>query len=110
VNDQEPVVAPFESYVEFQEDEGEDLSVQECSLVHSNNDDNFQQEEPQVNHVEINQQETSSLHIPAVVPEQFDQLPLQQGEQVSVQPEDDTVKILVCSFYHRQCYTIVTQP
>jgi hypothetical protein len=94
LNDQEPVAAPLESYAEFHEDEGEELSVQECSLVHSSDDDKFQEEEPQVNHVEINQQETSSLHIPTVVQEQFDQLPLQQGEQLLVQPEDDTPYIL----------------
>jgi hypothetical protein len=79
LDDQEPVVAPLESYAEFHEDEDEELSVQVCSLVHSSDDDKFQEEEPQVNYVEFNQQETSSLHIPAVVQEQFDQIPLQQG-------------------------------
>jgi hypothetical protein len=39
LNDHEPVVVPLESYAEFHEDEGEDLSVQECSLVHSSDDD-----------------------------------------------------------------------
>ena len=77
LNDQEPIVAPLESYAEFHEDEGEELSVQESSLVHSSDDDKFQEEDPQVNHVEINQQETSSLHIPTVFQEQFNQLPLQ---------------------------------
>jgi hypothetical protein len=62
LNDQEPVVAPLESYAEFQEDEGEDLNAQECSLVPSISDDEkFQEEEPQVNQVELDQQETSSL-------------------------------------------------
>jgi hypothetical protein len=39
LNDQEPVAAPLESYAEFQEDEGEDLNAQECSLVPSISDD-----------------------------------------------------------------------
>jgi len=39
--------------------------------------------------VELNQQETPSLFIPAVVQGQFDQLPLQLGEQLLVQSEDD---------------------
>jgi hypothetical protein len=77
LNDKEPVSAPLESYAKFHEDGGETLSVQECSLVHSSDDDKFQEGEPQVNHVEINQQETSSLHIPAIIQEQFYQLPLQ---------------------------------
>jgi hypothetical protein len=81
----EPVVAPLESYAEFHEDEDEELSFQVCSI----NDDKVWQEEPQVNYAEFNQQETSSLHIPTVVQEQFDQLLLQQGEQPLVQPEDD---------------------
>jgi hypothetical protein len=63
-------------------------------LVHSSDDDKYQEQEPQVNHVEFNQQETSSLHIPTVIQEQFYQQPLQQGEQLLVQPEDDTPYIL----------------
>jgi hypothetical protein len=38
----------------------------------------------------LNQQETSCLHIPAIVQEQFDHMPLQQHKQLLVQPEDDT--------------------
>jgi hypothetical protein len=33
LDDLEPIVAPVESHAEFQEDEGEDLNTQECSLV-----------------------------------------------------------------------------
>jgi hypothetical protein len=29
----EPIATPFESHAEFQEDEGEDLNTQQCSLV-----------------------------------------------------------------------------
>jgi hypothetical protein len=92
LNDQEPVAAPLESYVEFHEDQ--ELSAQVCSSVHSSDEDKFQEEEPQVNHVEFNQQETSSFHIPTMVQEQLDQLPLQHEEQILVQPEDDTPYIL----------------
>jgi hypothetical protein len=37
----------------------------------------------------MDQQETSSVHIPVVVQEQLDQIPLQQEESLLVQPEDD---------------------
>jgi hypothetical protein len=68
LDDPEPIVAPFESHVEFQEDEGEDLNTQECSLVPPiSEDEKFQEEEPQVNQVEISQQEFSSLPITVVV-------------------------------------------
>ena len=68
LDDLEPIVAPFESHAEFQEDEGEDLNTQECSLVPPiSEDEKFQVEEPQVNQVEINQQEFSSLPITIVV-------------------------------------------
>jgi hypothetical protein len=52
-------------------------------------DDEVWQEEPQVNYAELDQQETSSVHIPVVVQEQLDQIPLQQEEPLLVQPEDD---------------------
>jgi hypothetical protein len=46
----EPIIAPFESNAEFQEDEGEDLNTQECSLVPLiSEDEKFQEKEPQVN-------------------------------------------------------------
>jgi len=90
LNDQEPVVAPLESYVEFQEDKEEVLSVKECSVVPSIGDDEkFREEEPQVNQEELEQQETSFVPIPTVVREQLDQIPLQQEEPLLVQPEDD---------------------
>jgi hypothetical protein len=55
LDDPKPIAAPFESCVEFQEDEGEDLNTQECSLVPPiSEDEKFQEEEPQVNQVEIN--------------------------------------------------------
>ena len=90
LDDHETIFAPLESYVDFHEDEYEESSAQLCSFVHSSDGDKFQEEEPQVNHVEISQQETSSFHIPTIFQEQFDQLPLQQGEQILVQPEGDT--------------------
>jgi hypothetical protein len=92
LNEPEPIVAPFESHAEFQENEGEDLNTQECSLVPLfSEDENFQndEEEPQVNQVEISQQEISSLPITSVVQEQLDPIPLQQKEPLLVQPEDD---------------------
>jgi hypothetical protein len=46
LDDLEPIVAPFESHAEFQEDEGEDLNTQECSLVPPiSEDEKFQEEE-----------------------------------------------------------------
>jgi hypothetical protein len=90
---------------EFQEDEGEDVITLECSWVppisedeRLQADEKFQEEEPQVNQVEINQQgissvpilvEASSLPITTVVQEQLDPIPLQQEEPLLVQPEDD---------------------
>ena len=66
------------------------LNTQECSLVPPiSEDENFQEEEPQVNQVEISQHEFSSLPIIVVVQEQLDQTPLQQEELLLVQPEDD---------------------
>jgi hypothetical protein len=62
LDDLEPIAAPFESQAEFQEDEGEDLNTQECSMVPPiSEDEKFQEEEPQVNQVEISQQEFSSF-------------------------------------------------
>jgi hypothetical protein len=37
------------------------------SLISSSDDDKFQKEEQQISHVELNQQETLSLHIPMVI-------------------------------------------
>jgi hypothetical protein len=95
----QPIAAPIESQAEFQEDEGEDVITLECSWVPPiSEDEKFQEEEPQVNQVEINQQgissvpileEASSLPITAVVQEQLDPIPLQQEEPLLVQPEDD---------------------
>jgi len=66
------------------------LTVQECSLVPSISDDEkFRDEEPQVNLVELDQQETSSTPLLVVVQEQLDHTPLQQEEPLLVQPEDD---------------------
>ena len=67
LDDLELVVAPLEWYAEFQEDEVEDLNTQGCSLVPSGEDDKFQEEEPQVNQVELDQQEMSYVPIPMVV-------------------------------------------
>jgi hypothetical protein len=54
--------------VEFLEDEGEDFNTQECSLVPPISEyEKFQEEEPHVNQVEINQQEFSSLPITIVI-------------------------------------------
>ena len=99
LDDLEPIATPIESQVEFQEDEGEDVITLECSWVPPISEDGkFQEEEPQVNQLEINQQgissvpileEASSLPITTVVQEQFDQIPLQQEEPLLVQPEDD---------------------
>jgi hypothetical protein len=42
----EPIVATFESQVEFQEDEGEDLNTLQCLLVHPiSEDEKFQEDE-----------------------------------------------------------------
>jgi hypothetical protein len=89
LDDQELVAAKLESYVEFHETEVEGMNLQVGLLVHSSDDDKFQEKEQQVNHAELNHQETSALHIPTMVQEQFDQLPLRQGEHLLVQPEDD---------------------
>jgi hypothetical protein len=66
----------------------EEWNVQVGLVIPSSDDDKIQEEEPQVNHVEIDQQETSSLHIPTMVSEQFDQIPSQQEEPLLVQLED----------------------
>jgi hypothetical protein len=58
-------------------------------LVPSINDDELWQEEPQVNQVEMDQRETSFVHISVVVQEQLDQIPLQQEEILLIQPKDD---------------------
>jgi hypothetical protein len=105
LDDPEPIVAPFESHAEFKEDEVEDLNTQECSLVppisedkNFQEDEKSQEEEPQVNQVEVNEQmissvpilvEASSFPITTMVQEPLDQIPLQQEEQLLVQPEDD---------------------
>jgi hypothetical protein len=74
----EPIAAPVESYALFQEDEGEDLHTHDCSLVPLiSEDEKFQEEEPQVNQVEISQQEISYFPIPITVQDQLDQTPLQ---------------------------------
>jgi hypothetical protein len=75
------------------------LNTQECSLVPPiSEDENFQEEQPQVNQVEVSEQripsmpilvEASSLPITTMVQEQLDQIPLQQEEPLLVQPEDD---------------------
>jgi hypothetical protein len=79
LDDPEPIATPIESQDEFQEDEGEDLNTQECSLVPPiSEDEKFQYEEPQVNQVEISQQEASSFPIIALVEEHIDLIPLQQ--------------------------------
>jgi hypothetical protein len=66
------------------------LNTQEYSLVPPiSEDEKFQEEEPHVNQVEINQQQFSSLPITIVVHEKLDQTPLQQEEPLLVQPEDD---------------------
>jgi hypothetical protein len=51
-------------------------NLQVGSLVPSNDDDKIQKEEQQISHAELNQHETLSLHIPTVVQEQFDEIPL----------------------------------
>jgi hypothetical protein len=63
LNVQEPVVAPLESYAKFHEYEDQELRAQECSLVQSSNyDEKFQEEEPQVSYVDLDQQGTSSAN------------------------------------------------
>jgi hypothetical protein len=89
LDDQEPVVAKLEPCTEFHKYEARESGFQVCSLVSSINDDKIQQEEQQTNDADLNQQESLPLHIPTVVQEQFDQIPLQQGDQPLVQPEDD---------------------
>jgi hypothetical protein len=45
LDDIEPTTTPFESHAEFQEDEGEDLNTQECSLVPPiSEDEKFQED------------------------------------------------------------------
>jgi hypothetical protein len=66
------------------------LNTQECSLVPPiSKDEKFQEEEPQVNQVEVSQQEASSFPITTVVHEQLDLISLKQEEPLLVQPEDD---------------------
>jgi hypothetical protein len=87
LDDLEPIIAPFESHAEFQEDEGDDLNTQECSLVPPiSEDENFSEEEPHFNQVEVNQQgisfvpilvEASSLPFIVVVQEQLNMISLQ---------------------------------
>jgi len=77
LDDHEPIFAPLELYVDFHEDEYEELSFQVDSLVPSSDDDKIQKEEQQISHVELNQHETLSLCIPRMVQEQFDEIPLQ---------------------------------
>jgi hypothetical protein len=90
LDDQEPKATPLEPYAKFHEDEGENLNTQECSsFPRISDDEKFQEEEPQINQVEIGQQETSFVPIPVVVQEQLEQLPLQQEDPLLVQPEDD---------------------
>jgi hypothetical protein len=59
------------------ENEVEELNLQVGLVILSSDDDKIQEREQQVNHAELNQQETQSLHIPEVVQEQFDHMPLQ---------------------------------
>jgi len=111
LDDLEPIVAPFESQAEFQEDEGEDVITLECSWIPPiSEDEKFQEDEPQVNHVEINQrglssmpilEEASSLPITAVVQEQLDQIPLQHEEPILVQLEDDVPYTLPTIPHHK---------
>jgi hypothetical protein len=71
----------------------------ECSWVPPiSEDEKFQEDEPHVNQVEINQQGisfvpilevASSLPITTVVEEQLDLIPLQQHKPLLVQSEDD---------------------
>jgi hypothetical protein len=66
LDESEPIAASFESHVDFQENEGEDLNTQKCSLVPLiSEDENFQndEEEPQVNLVEIDEHGISSVPI-----------------------------------------------
>lgn len=85
MDDLEPVVAPLESYVELYEDEVEKLNFEVGLLVSSIDDDNFQEEEQHINRVELDEQKTLSLPIPLVVQEHFDQILLQQREEILVQ-------------------------
>jgi hypothetical protein len=62
LDDLEQIATPIESHAEFQEDEGEDGITLECSWVPPISkderlqvDENFQEEEPHVNQVEINE-------------------------------------------------------
>jgi hypothetical protein len=48
LDDQEPIVAPLESYAEFREGEDQELSALVCSLTHFSEDGKFQEEEPHV--------------------------------------------------------------
>jgi hypothetical protein len=52
-------------------------------------DEQFQEEEPHVNQVGMDQQEASFLPITTMVQEKLDQIPLQQEEPSLVQVEDD---------------------
>jgi hypothetical protein len=91
LDDRESVITPLEPYAKFHEDEDEDekSSLQVGLLIPSNHDDKFQKHEQQINHAELNQLDSLSLHIPMVIQEQFIEIPMLQGEQLSVQPEDD---------------------
>jgi hypothetical protein len=89
----------------------------ECSWVPPiSEDEKFQEEEPQVNQVEINQQgissvpileEASSLPITAVVQEQLDPIPLQQEEPLLVQPEDDVPYTLLTILHPKVFFRIL---
>jgi hypothetical protein len=74
LDDHEPVIASLELYVESHEDEYDKPNLQVGLLISSINDDKIQREEQQINHVELNQQETLSLHILVVVQEWFDEI------------------------------------
>jgi len=63
-------------YAKFHEDKDEEPNLQMGSLISSINDDKIQKEEKQISHAELNQQETSSLHIPIVIQEQLDWITL----------------------------------
>jgi hypothetical protein len=64
LDDLEPTTAPIESQAEFHEDYGEDVITLECSWVPLiSEDENFQEEEPQGNQVEISQQGIASMPI-----------------------------------------------
>jgi hypothetical protein len=72
LGDHEPVIAPIGSFVEFHENEDEEPNFQVGLLVPSSDDHKIQKEQQQISHAELDQRETLSLHIPAVVREQFD--------------------------------------